>query len=207
MNSEGKIGVIVEWLKPIAERDYDNLVEGVDFIIINPSRICPRADGLPVQFDNPKMEWLLRADGESISPDYNIYYETIVSRPTNTKDTELTNYNLFLNERVLVRRTNEEIVAVIRDKENEANNSVLGEAERNKLAMLAPAINVKLSSGIPLNTQETAVRNRMIEVAEKAMLNASNAASLISLVEAGNTPDVTQGWEYDNITNVGYPFA
>lgn len=207
MNSEGKIGVIVEWLKPIAERDYDNLVEGVDFIIINPSRICPRADGLPVQFDNPKMEWLLRADGESISPDYNIYYETIVSRPTNTKDTELTNYNLFLNERVLVRRTNEEIVAVIRDKENDANNSVLGEAERNKLAMLAPSINVKFSSGIPLNTQETAVRNRMIEVAEKAMINASNAASLIAQVEAGNTPDIMQGWEYDNITNVGYPFA
>lgn len=207
MNSEGRMGVTVEWLKPVSERDYNNLVEGVDFVIINPNKMCPRVDGLPVTFDNPNLEWMLAKEAESVSPDYNIYYENIVARPTNVKDSELVNYNIFLNERKLVRRSNDEIIQVIRDKENEANNSVLGEAERNKLQMLAPAINVKLASGLPLNEQENAVRTRMLQVAEKAMLNASNADSLIQQVNAGNTPNINNGWEYDNITTVGYPFA
>ena len=206
MNSEGRIGVIVQWLRPKTEIDFDALVEGTDFIVVNPAKVCPRTDGLPVQFDDPSYEWLLRKDGDSVSPDYNIYIENIVSRPTNTKDEELINYNVFLNERKLLRRSNNEIISIIREKENQANNAVLGEAGRNKLAMLTPAILVKVASGQSLNEYEQAVMTRMNEVNQRAIVNSSNAQSLIDVVNAGGTPDINQGWEYDNISEVGYPF-
>ena len=211
MNSEGRIGVLIKWTKPVEERDYNNLQPG-DFVILNHNVVCSVTDGSLIDFTGAPQaelyEWLLKSTAQRVEGiDYNIFTESIISRPTNTKDSELVNYNLWLTEYQTVRRTNEELIQVIRDKENEANTAVLNEAERNKLNMLSPALNAKLSANLPLNETEHKVYTRMQEVAEKAMINASNAASLIAIVTEGGTPDINSGWEYDNITQCGYPFA
>lgn len=209
MNSENLNGILIFWNKP--ERDYNNLQEG-DFTVLNYNKPCPVTDGSPVTFTGvenaDRYEWLVKQQGETVEGiDYDLFTQNTVSRPTATKHAEFVNYNVWLTEVQNVRRTSEELIQVIRDRENEANSSVLNESERNKLQMIAPAVNAKLASGLALNAQEQAVYNRMLEVSNKAMLNASNAANLISIVNAGGTPDIKSGWEYDNISDQGFPFA
>ena len=43
-------GIIIHWLKPKASRDYANLIEGVDFKVINPLIACPSTGGESVSF-------------------------------------------------------------------------------------------------------------------------------------------------------------
>lgn len=211
MNSENLNGILIFWNKPLSERDYNNLQDG-DFTVLNYNKPCPVTDGSPITFTGVEnaenYEWLVKSQGAIVEGiDYDLFSQNTVDRPTNTKHAEFVNYNIWLTEIQNVRRTNEELIQVIRDKENEANNSVLNESERNKLQMIAPAVNAKLASGLSLNTQEQAVYNRMLEVSQKAMLNASNAANLISIVNTNGTPDIKSGWEYDNISSQGFPFA
>jgi len=203
-------GILIFWLKQLAERDYNNLVENVDYKIINPNKPCPNTDGSPVDFTGApgaeNYEWLLRPDGVKVGVDYRIYVENEAKRPTQTKDTEYPNYSIFLTEYGVVRRSNDEIIAAIRQMESNANLAVQGEADKNKMAMMSPAVYMAQAQNIPLTPDLQAVADRLTEVANKANQNAANAKSLIDVVIAGGIPDIDSGWEYDNITAQGFPF-
>lgn len=216
MNSEGVLGILIKWVdgKTEATRDYDNLSES-DFEVLNWYKVCPVTDGRVIDFtgapDADKLEWLMYAEGERLTDfDQNLYIENIVRRPTKQKDSVLVNYNKYLNIYTISKRTKPEIIESIRQLENEANISVLNEAERNKLVMLQGAVQAKISNGVALNEYEQNVYTRMLEVSEKALINASNAANLIGQVDAflaGTANiDLKSGWETDNITELGYPF-
>lgn len=211
MNSENLQGILIKWNKPLAERDYNNLQEG-DFTVLNHNKQCPVTDGSQVIFSGlPEAdlyEWLMRKEGERLQGyDYRLFVENQIQRPTNTKDTVFTNYNIWATEYAVIRRSDDEIIAAIRQTENEANLSIQSESEKAKMSMLVPAVNDKVSQGLTLNDAEQAVRTRMLEIAEKAFRNAANAELLINVVKAGGTPNLDSGWEYDNITPQGFPFT
>ena len=203
-------GILIEWLKPVSQRDYNNLVEGVDFIVLNYNKPCPVTDGSPIDFTGApnaeNLEWLIKSIGNRAGVDYRLYVENIATRPTNIPDPEYPNYHQWIIEYNNIRRTNAEIIDAIRQMEAAANLSVQTEADKNKISMIAPAVNAALAQNLPLTEGQQAVYDRMIEVANKAEMNAANAKDLISIVEAGGIPDIDSGWEYDNITAQGYPF-
>jgi hypothetical protein len=203
-------GITIHWLKPKAARDYENLVEGIDFKIINPNAPCPVTGGIPVSFagvpDAENYEWLVKPDGKHVGVDYRLYKENEAKRPTKTACADYPNYNMYITEYGIVRRSDIELIAAIRQMETMANLSVQGEADKNKMAMMSPAVYLAQSQNIPLTPDLQAVQDRLIEVANKANQNAANAASLIAVVEASGIPDLDSGWEYDNITPQGFPF-
>lgn len=203
MNSEGKIGVLLHWLVPASERDYNNL-KATDFEVLDYNRVCSRVDGMPIDFsgapDAENMEWLLIKEGERVNPDYSLYVENVIARPTNTKDEELINYNLWLIEYNIVRRSNEEIITAIKEYERQANLSVQSESDKTKTDMVYPSVLMAMASNTPLTEEQLAVKNRVTEIANRATMNAANAKALIELVLTGVTPDIKIGWQYDNIS-------
>lgn len=203
-------GILIEWLKPASERDYNNLVEGIDFKVLNYNAPCSRTDGQPIDFTGApnaeNLEWLVKINGVRAGVDYRLYMENVASRPTQNSDTEYPNYHQWITEYANVRRSNAEIIASIRQMESQANLSVQGEADKNKMAMMSPAVFMAQAQNIPLTPDLQEVADRLIEVANKANINAKNAQDLIAIVEAGGMPDIDSGWEYDNITPKGFPF-
>ena len=203
-------GILIEWLKPVTERDYANLVEGVDFIVLNHNKPCPRLDGGAIDFTGvpnaENLEWLIKSTGNRAGVDFRLYMENLASRPTQRSDSDYPNYHQWITEFGNVRRPNSEIIASIRQMEANANLSIQSESEKNKIAMMAPAVNAALAQNLTLTDSQQAVYNRMIEIANKADQNAANAANLIDIVQDGGTPDIDSGWEYDNISPQGYPF-
>lgn len=210
MNSEGLNGILIKWNKPVSERDYNNLQEG-DFTVLNWNKPCSRTDGMPIDFsgapDEESLEWLMYAEGQRLEGyDYRLFIENQVQRPTNIKDSEFINYNKFLTEYSVIRRTDAEIISAIQQMENEANLTIQSESEKAKMAMLSPAVNDKIANGLPLDKPEQNVRTRLLEIASKAFQNAANAEAMIQLVKSGGTPNLDSGWIYDNLTNLDYPF-
>jgi len=203
-------GILIFWLKQKTEIDYDNLVEDIDYKVINPNSQCPQTGGAPISFtgvpDADRYEWLVKPDGVHVGVDYRLYKENEAKRPTNVACDDYPNYNVFITEYGIVRRSNMELIAAIRQMESQANSSVLSEGESNKLTMMQAAVNKAYNSGMPLTPDLQTVENRLLEVANKANQNAANAASLIAVVESGGIPDLDSGWEYDNITPQGFPF-
>lgn len=202
MNSENLQGILIKWNKPLSERDYNNLQEG-DFTVLNHNKLCPVTDGSSVVFSGlteaDLYEWLMRKEDERLQGyDYRLFVENQIQRPTNTKDAVFTNYNIWVTEYAVIRRSDDEIIAAIRQTENEANLSIQSESEKAKMSMLVPAVNDKVSQGLTLNDAEQAVRTRMLEIAEKAFRNAANAELLINAVKGGGTPNLDSGWEFDN---------
>jgi len=205
MDSTGLSGILIEWITPLAQRDYNNLKEGIDFVIANQYKVCPNTDGSPIDFTGApnaeNLEWLLRRDGLDVGKDPQMYGRIIVSRPTNNKDSEFTNYHVYKTDFIYKRRDNEDIISVIKQLENNANVSVQSESNKIKTEMKWPDVQQALATNSPLDINQQAVLTRVTEVANRATLNADNAKNLIDLVLAGNTPDITLGWQTDNITS------
>lgn len=203
-------GILIFWLKPKTEIDYNNLVEGIDFEVRNPNAPCPETGGAPISFagvpDADRYEWLVKPDAVHAGVDYRLYKENEAKRPTNVPCDDYPNYNVYITEYTPVRRDNVELIAAIRQMESQANLAVQGEADKNKMSMMSPAVYMAQAQNLPLTPDLQAVADRLIEVANKANQNAANAASLIAVVEAGGIPDLDSGWEYDNITPQGFPF-
>lgn len=204
-------GILIEWIKPVSERDYSNLVEGVDFIVLNHNKPCPVADGSPINFSGvpnaENLEWLIKATGNRAGVDFRLYMENIASRPTQISDPDYPNYHQYVTEFGNVRRPNAEIIAAIRQMEKQANTSILAEGDATKLNMMQAAVTNAYRLGqVPLTPDLQEVEDRLLEVANKANQNARNAADLIAVVEAGGIPDIDSGWEFDNITPKGFPF-
>ena len=204
-------GILIEWLKPVSERDYNNLVEGVDFVVLNYNKPCPNSDGSPISFagvpNAENLEWLIKSTATRVGVDFRLYMENIASRPTQTSDPDYPNYHQWITEFGNVRRTNEEIIAAIRQMEKQANTSILAEGDATKLNMMQASVTNAYRLGlVPLAPDLQEIEDRLLEVANKANQNARNAADLIAIVEAGGIPNLDSGWEYDNITPKGFPF-
>lgn len=206
MNSENLLGVRIQWLtaKPSTPEGYAAAVKDVDYIVLNYSQLCPRIDGAPVDFTGApnadKLEWLVKNDVAAGAIDFQLYYEDIVEHPTMRVHTEFSNYHFYDIVHNPVRRTNEEIISAIKQLENEANISVQTESDKNKTDMVYPTVLASLAKNIALTAEQQAVLNRVTEVSNRATVNADNAKNLIAIVNAGGTPDIRSGWQYDNIT-------
>lgn len=211
MNSEGLMGILIEWLKPENERNYTDLKENVDYRVLNPNKECPVIDGSPIDFTGApnaqNLEWLVKTYGDRVPGfDFRIYIEDEYSSPTNLPHPDFSNYRQFKAVYSLVRRTNEDILNVIEQIENEANLSIQNESEKAKMQLLFPTVQSKKIAGLALEPFEQEVWDRQNIVSQKAWQNAANAKNLKDAIIAGLTPDISKGWEYDNIPSAGYPF-
>jgi hypothetical protein len=186
---------------------YGALVAGVDYSLIK-SGLLPRQDGEPIDSLEPGYEWLVNHTPFDM-PDYDSRVWVLLEneQPTNQPHPEYANYKSFVKTYGLEKRPVVEIIESVRAKEAEANASVMSEAESSKMIVLSQSAAYKTQQGIALSESEANAQTRMIEVSNKINRNAANAELLIGLINAGQEPDIDGGWEFDNITAIGFPFA
>jgi len=202
-------GVTINWLKAKTSVNFPNVVLGVDYELIKGSHQCPNSDGSVVGFIGyQSYEWLANFEAPQ-HPDYDnrLYVLNQDTRPTNVKHPDFPNYNQYATVYTLVKRSNEEIIASVRAMESQANSAIVSEGEQSKTNYLATVAINKKQLEIPLDLIDTNSLARLVEIADKIRRNADNASVLIAKVNANETVDLSAGWEYDNITKGGIPFA
>lgn len=199
-------GVLIRWTNP-ENKNYNQATAGVDYNVVK-TGLFPRQDGEQITGLDPSYEWLVNRTPFAM-PDYDsrIWILTETKRISNEINNEYPNYNSYETLYGLQKRTSEDIIASIRAKEAEANAAIMSEAESSKLIVLSQSAAFKNQQGIALSEGESAAQIRMVEVADKINRNAANAELLISIAENNNEPDIDSGWEYDNLSDVGYPFS
>jgi hypothetical protein len=199
-------GIIVEWLKDKSEIDLLNPIEGVDYIVAVPNKVYPRSDGQPVVFDGyPNYEWLTKVSAPQPPYDDRFYILQVQNYPSNIPD--LTNPLImgYTQKYEKERRANEQIIASIRQEEQAANNALYLESDYKTMNVLCADYSAVVSEGNTPSQEQVNARLRVADVSSKVLLNAANATALIDAVIAGLTPDITSGWEKDNIVPA-YPF-
>lgn len=198
-------GALVLWGNK-ATVDFND-VKDSDYTLVKCAQF-PRADGEPIEGLPEGYEWLANCSGDT-PPDYDprLFVLNSDTRPTNIPHPEWPNYNQYRTQTSLTKRTNEEIISSIRQEEALANSSLVTEGETTKLSYLAMNATIRKVAGMQLSETDTNAIARHAEVSEKMLRNAANAELLINKVTANENVDLSSGWEYDNISVGGYPFA
>lgn len=204
-------GVTVEWFKPQAEIDFENLVEGVDFRITRQLHACSKGDsGEPISGLSPNMEWLAEYTVDNYpdgSFDFDVFLKNTYTRPSLDTHPEFPNYRTFKSTTNLIRRDDSVIIENIEVAENTANLSLIGGGVGVKINALLPDITQKLSNGNPLNETEQYVYNVHTDIKQKVLNNADNANNLKAAILRGENPNIKAGWSYTAANTGGYPFS
>lgn len=199
-------GIIIEWLKDKSEIDLNNPIENVDYIVRNPSKVYPRSDGQPVTFDGyPNYEWLTKVSAPYPDVDNRFFIVTIQNYPSQIPDVTNPLIMIYTQKYGVERRPNEQIIDSIRAEEKAANNDLYLESDYKTMSVLCADYSAVVSEGNTPSQEQINARVRVADVSAKVLLNAANATALIDAVTAGLTPDISSGWEKDNITPA-YPF-
>ena len=199
-------GVNIEWLKPKSEIDLNNPIEGVDFIVRNPNKPYSRIDGQPVEFIGyPNYEWLTKVYAPAPDVDNRFFVVLVKNYPSQIPDVTNPLIMTYTQKYDVERRDNESIITSIRQEEQAANNALYLESDYKTMNVLCADYSAVVSEGNAPSQEQTNARLRVADVSSKVLLNAANATALIDAVTQGLTPDITQGWEKDNIVPA-YPF-
>ena len=207
MDSTNLQGVLIQWLRPKNEIDFND-VKSYDWKFIKTLQ-CPvmYGDALPDLGDN--MEWLANESGtQPLDYDSRLFVLNIKSKPTNVAHSLFPNYNRFFTSYELTRRTDEEIIESIIQEEKLANSQLDDEADVNTMNTFVLGYLAAKADGIqPVQAQINAY-NRQAYVQAKKAQNAANRIELIKQLNLGNyNIDISSGWERDNITVGGFPFS
>ena len=206
MDSSNLQGVLIQWLRPKTEIDFENVLP-TDWQFLKTLQ-CPLMDGSAFELPNGQ-EWLANENGEQpYNYDPRLFVLNSDTRPTNRPHSEYPNYNTYFTKYDLVKRTVEEVSASIIQEEKMANNSLDTEADVNTMNTFALGYLIAKANGLtPTQEQENAT-TRLADVQMKKNKNAQNRLLLISQLEAGNfNIDISSGWEGDNISLGGVPFS
>jgi len=206
MDSSNLQGILIQWLRPKTEIDFQNVLS-TDWMFIK-NMTCPRMDGGLLGDLGNNMEWLAIEDG--IQPlDYDSRLLILVedARPTNTPHSDFPNYKRFYKQYALQNRTVAEVSESIIQEENAANNALDSEADVATMNTFALGFLIAKQGGnTPTSKQINAV-SMLEDIQVKKSKNGSNRAMLIEQVKHGNfNIDISSGWERDNIPTLGEPF-
>lgn len=207
MDTSNLQGVLIQWLKPKTEIDFND-VKSTDWKFITAMQ-CPIVDGsaLPDLGDN--YEWVANEQGvQPINYDSRLYVLVNDSRPSNTAHSVFPNYNTFYTSYALEHRSIEDVTASIIQEEKMANNALDAEADVSTMNTFVLGKLDAFTNGLaPVEAQINA-SNRLVYVQQKKAQNASNRIELIHQLTLGNyNIDISSGWERDNITVGGFPFS
>lgn len=198
-------GVFIQW-KHKDTQNFNDVKDG-DYTLIN-SNPCPVINGEPIPTMPDGYEWLANnTESNPVTYDPRIFIELQHTLPTNLPHPQWPMYNQYRTTFSLEKRSTDQIVESVRQEERLANNTLITEAEKEKMDKFTTGYLISISKGLsPDEAQLNAVaRHQDVEV--KMNRNASNAEGLIGRILLGENVDISSGWEYDNIPVGGFPFS
>jgi len=161
----------------------------------------PREDMQPVQGLDPDYEWLIKYVPFA-GPDYD---SRVFIMQTNLPD--LDNLDLFEEHPTYegiraytigyepIRRADEDIIRSIENAEKEANNGVFSEAvHKDEMAFMVNSVH-KDAKGQTLTPEEQDQIDKLALVTVSLAQNRDEALNKIAQVEAGQTPNISEGWQ------------
>lgn len=163
--------------------------------------LYPRADMQPVQGLDPDYEWLVKNIPFAEPP----YDPRIYIMATNLPDLaslelfeEHPNYTGLREYRITYspeRRSNEDIIRSIENAEKEANNLVFSEAvHKDEMAFMLNSVH-KDAKSLELTAAEQDQIDKLAIVTVALAKNKDNKENKIAQVEAGQVPNIDEGWE------------
>lgn len=163
--------------------------------------LYPNADMSPVVGLDPDYEWLVK-HVPFAEPDYDsrLYIMQMVLPDMTALDlfTEHPNYAGIREYRITYnpnKRPDAEIILSIENAEKEANNGVFSEAvHKDEFAFMLNSVH-KDAKGQALNAEEQDQIDKLAIVTVNLAKNKDNAAIKIAQVEAGNEPNIDEGWQ------------
>lgn len=206
MDSTGLMGVYIQWLKPIAEIDFNN-VKSSDWQRIAEFG-CMVMDGS--YFDvGEGYAWMPREQGECpIDYDSRIFVLVSDTQPTNTPHSVWPNYKRMYTKYSLERRTDAEIIESIIQEEKMANNQLDLQADSETMNTFVLGYLVSKANGIPVTEAQVNAYNRQGDVQFKKAQNAGTRIEMIRQIGLGNyNIDISLGWERNDIAVGGFPFS
>lgn len=163
--------------------------------------VYPREDMQPVQGLDPDYEWLIKYIPFA-EPDYD---SRVFIMQTNLPDLEsldlFEEHPTFQGIRAYtigyepIRRADEDIIRSIENAEKDANNGVFSEAvHKDEMAFMVNSVH-KDAKGQSLTTEEQEQIDKLALVTVNLARNRDEALNKIAQVEAGQTPNISEGWQ------------
>lgn len=138
------------------------------------------------------------------APDYDPRYftlNTIKDMKDGTPHPEFPDYDQYLISFSTTKRPNEDIKASVQNAENAANNEILPFPEQLKTIILAVGVLARQAEGQNLNPKEQKALNKAKRIAVRVWKNDAKRAEKEAEIEAGNEPDLDEGWESEKETD------
>lgn len=157
----------------------------------NPDGSLPDIVGL-----DPDLQWLAVYQ-PFMQPDYDprvfVLVETKEVLPT-TPHPVYTNLMQYKITYAVAKKTNTEIESSLVNAEQVANQNVFPIDKQLKLLTLSVAVLFRSVQGISLNAKETAIKNKLMDLAVKIWQNDSMFADKKAALIAGQKVDIDSGW-------------
>jgi hypothetical protein len=152
-------------------------------------------------------EWFMPFEANT-APDYDprLWILNSTTGPSELPHPEHPVHKQWRTEFALEKRSMAQILISVKEAEANSNAALMNSSEGIKTLFLSGTVQEKLLKGIELTAEDQAVLDRRNEMSVKITQNAARAAELILLVEAGNEPNLDEGWQTDNFSSQGFPF-
>lgn len=150
----------------------------------------PPIDGL-----DPDLEWFVQYE-PFVQPDYDprVYVLNITKEILQTPHPQYPNLNQYKITYSLVKKANTEIEQSLVNAEQVANQNLLPLDKQLKLLTLAIAVLFRSVGGLQLNQKETAIKNKLMDVAVKIWKNDATFLAKKTSIEAGNEVNIDSDW-------------
>ena len=146
-----------------------------------------RADGGEIEGGDPDLVYLEIKDGNKPSND-TFYYDITSDYVIDVENGE------YRKEYTATKKGQEELTELLEGVEYQANQSVCPQRVQNKLILLGLSILLKNMGDVNLVPRDTVVKNRIIDLSTKLLLNDKTLKNKLEELNAGYEPDTKTGW-------------
>lgn len=163
--------------------------------ILNENATYPAENMAPISGLDPDLEFLIKVT-PFVAPEYDPRVFRLITTKQITSDPhpDYPHLNLFKTLYSTEKRANSEIIDQITNAKQLANKALFNEDMPGFMVAVNNALSRK-SEGLQLTQGEQDVLDRNASIAVKIAQNEENASNLVSILLAGGTPLIDEGWE------------
>lgn len=150
----------------------------------------------PIPGLDSDLKWLIKREPFA-APDYDERY-FILNRIETAMQAPHPDYPLYEEWRITyttTKRPTPEIVDEVKNAEQDALQKVFPARDQLKLLALGIAVLFRAQDGLQLNAKETAIKNKVLNLAQKIWQNDSVARTKETAVLANSEPDLDADWQ------------
>lgn len=199
---------LIQWLKPVGERDLVSPIVGTDYQNkwMGERSYHPGISNHEEGDDNNMMEYFVDVVEPAQKHNEEVELQNEVSYPTTENHPDYPEYRIFKVRTLAQKREIEAMVFQIKSKESEINNKLLSDGQFALANILATQMGITIAKDMPVTPEMKNGEIRFDEIYTRMGKNRACAEEKIRLAKLGEPYHIEEGWEIDNLTPLGVPF-